>query len=171
MAVEPLYNSKASVIEKLRMSDTSDADTLTVIDQVISTVRTDFFRRLTLERAIHIQGLPSVENPTTADGILRSVAETTEVYWIFHKLVCILPTMYIETQFAIKDNFDDTPITRDADSIKDYLACLWASIEAGLGQLIDPVSTDSGNFQIFTTGAPEPVLLRDLHPGLPCSRL
>ena len=167
MAIEPLYNEKSLVLSRLRMTATEDTDTLTMIDQAIAKVRLDFYRRLTAARALEIEALSSVENPTTTDEILRSVAEVTEIYWIAYKLFCILPHMYIETQFAIKDNFDDVPITRDSDTLKTFMPCLWKEIEEGLGQLVLPVDNNAGDFQSFSTGrADGPLLLNDTFVGL-----
>lgn len=168
MAVEPLYNNKDLLLSKLRMGQTTDTQTLTVIDQAISSVRLGFYRRLGPGRANEIVALTSVENPTDTDGILRSQAEITEVYWVQYELVCLLPHMSIETQHAITNSFDDTPLTRDAESLNKFRACLKNSVEIGLGQLQQPVDDDTGNFSSFSTGSPNPVLIGDLFPGRPC---
>ncbi len=165
MAVEPLYVDKTLLLANLRMTSTSDTDTLTVIDRVILDVRVSFYRRLTPARAQEIEALSSVENPTTEDEILRSVAENTDMYWIMAKLFCILPAMYIETQYAIRNDFNDVPITRDADVLKKHIACLRNSVEVGLGQMIIPVNDNAGDFQSFSAGASEPFLLKDNFVG------
>ena len=67
--------------------------------------------------------------------------------------------MFIETQFAIQNNFDDVPITRDSESLQKFLSCLWNSIEKGLGQLIIPVDNNAGAFKSFSTGRSAPYLL------------
>ena len=167
MAVDPLYNVKASLIQKLRLTDTSDTDTLTIVDQAIADVRLEFYRRLTLDRAIEIAAISSVENPTTSDEVLRSIAAVTEVYWVMYKLICILPVMYIETQYAIKNNFDDVPLVRDADSLQKFKDCLRASVEQNLGLLIIPVDVNTGDFSSFSTGAVTPYLINDNFIGLP----
>ena len=170
MAVEPLYIAKSLLISRLRMTGTSDEDTLTIIDQVIADVRLEFYRRLSTARALEIAALPSVENPTTTDGILRSVADVTELYWVEYKLVCILPVMFIETQFPIQNSFDDVPITRDAEWIHNFRTCLWNSVESGLGQLIQPIDNNTGNGQSFSTGATTPFIVQDNFIGkrYPC---
>lgn len=166
MAVTPLYATKAKVLENLRMTASEDTDTLAMIDQAIVDVRMEFYRRLTLARATEVAALASIENPTTIDGVLRKVAETTEIYWVMYKLIKILPIMFIETQFAIQNSFDDVPITRDAESLQRFLSCLWGSIEEGLAQLLIPVETSAGAFQSFSTGRPEPFLLPKNFIGL-----
>lgn len=166
MAVEPLYNSKTEVLNNLRMNDSSDEETLVIIDQSIADVRLGFYRRLTPARATEIAALTSAENPTTTDEILRANAESVEINWVLYLLVCKLPTMYIETQFPIQNSFDDTPITRDADNLKDFLRCLWNAIEQGLGQLIIPVDENTGAFQAVAPGRKTPFLLADNFIGL-----
>jgi len=167
MAVEPLYNEKSVLLQKLRMSETVDTDTLTMIDQAISDVRLEFYRRLTLARATELAALPSVDNPTTSDEVLRGVAEVTEIYWVMYKLVCILPVMYIETQFAIRDNFDDVPIVRDADSISAFRQCLRNSVEQNLGQLEVPIDNNTGSGASVSIGRPTPLLMHEVFPGRP----
>lgn len=167
MAVEPLYVGKALLLQKLRMSDTSDTDTLTIIDHTISDVRLSFYRRLGIDRVNEIVALPSVDNPTTSDEILRGVAEVTESYWVWHKLICILPTMFIETQFAIKASFDDVPITRDSESLQKFLVCIWNSVESGLGQMALPKDNNTGSFKSFSTGRRTPYLLGSNTVGFP----
>jgi hypothetical protein len=167
MAIEPLYISKALMLQRLRMSETTDTDTLTMIDQAISDVRMEFFRRLTMTRALEIVAITPVENPTTIDPVLRNIAEVTEVYWVLYKLICILPTMFIETAHAIDTAFDNTPITRDSESLQKFLKCLWASIETNLGQLIIPVNDVSGAVKSFSVGRQDPYLLNQHFVGLP----
>ncbi len=166
MAVEPLYIAKDLLLQRLRMSGTSDTDTLTTIDQAIADVRLEFYRRLTLDRATEIAALPIVENPTTADGVLRGVAEVTEYYWVAFKLICILPTMFIETAHAIMNSFKDVPITRDGESLQKFLGCLKNSIEVNIGQLQIPVESNAGDAQSFSTGRLVPYLLADNVIGL-----
>ena len=166
MAVNPLYNVKADVIEKLRLTATTDADTLSIVDQAIRDVRLGFYRRLTPARATEIAALSSVENPTTTDEIVRAVGEVTEIYWVMHRLICILPTMFIETAHAISDSFDDVPITRDSESLQKYLTCIWNRIEEGLGQMVLPIEDNTGSFQAFSTGAQTPFLLSEHFVGL-----
>ena len=161
MAVTPLYNVKADVIAKLRLTDTTDSDTLTIVDQAIRDVRLGFYTRLTPARAQEIAALASVENPTTTDETVRAVAEVTEWYWIASKLICILPTMFIETAHAIDESFDDVPITRDSESLQKFLRCLWNNIEEGLGQMMLPIDDNAGDFQSFSSGAPTPFLLNE----------
>lgn len=167
MAVEPLYNVKATLISKLRMTDTSDTNTLAVIDQAIQDVRLEFYRRLGLGRAGDIASLSLVENPTTDNEVLRSTAAVTEVYWVMYKLVCILPVMYIETQFAIQHSFDDVPITRDADSLSKFKECLWNSIEQNIGIMMIPVDSNQGSFGSFSVGKEVPSILDNNFIGLP----
>ena len=171
MAIEPLYIAKSVLISRLRMTDTSDTDTLTVIDQAISDTRQEFYRRLTLTRALEIAALASVENPTTEDGNLRSVAEITDFYWILSKLLCILPTMFIETAHAIQNSFKDVPITRDSMFLLKMQACLKNSIEVNLGMLGLPADDNAGTPRSFSTRAVNPLILANTFPGRPAFRM
>ncbi len=167
MAVLPLYIDKDQLLSELRMKESQDTETLLVIDHTIAKVRVDFFRRLGRERALEIAALPYEENPTTVDEILKSQAVVTESYWVQFQLICALPTMYITTQFAIQNNFDDVPITRDADTLQNFKDLLWNAIEQGLGQLMLPIDDDAGAFQSFSTGRSTPYILGDNAVGRP----
>ena len=167
MAIQPLYIEKSLLLQRLRMSETSDTETLTLIDQAISDVRLEFYRRLTLARALEIAAFSSEENPTTTDPILRGIAEVTEFYWVASKLICILPTMFIETAQAIQNSFKDVPITRDSESLQKFIRCLQDRVESNLGLLVIPVDTDTGPIKVFSTGRIDPYILTNNHIGLP----
>ncbi len=167
MAVQPLYIEKSLLLQRLRMSETSDTDTLTLIDQTIADVRLEFYRRLTLERALEIAAFSPVENPTTTDPILRSVAEVTEFYWVLSKLLSILPTMFVETAHAIQNSFKDVPITRDSRFLQKFIGRLNASVENNLGLLEIPVDLGTGPVKVFSTGRLDPYILINNHLGLP----
>ena len=167
MAIDTLYIDKTLLISRLRMTSTSDTDTLTLIDQSIAKVRTEFVRRLGLTRVVKIKALTSSENPLTEDEIIRSVAETTEFYWVMRKLVCILPQMFLETSHAIQNAFDDVPITRDSPSLQKYLACLDTDIELGLGQMETPQDNCAGSPKAFSSKRAVPFLLSNNFPACP----
>lgn len=167
MAIQPLYIEKSLLLQRLRMSETVDTDTLTLIDQTIADVRLEFYRRLTLDRALEIVAFTSVENPTTTDSILRSIAEVTEFYWVVSKLICILPTMFIETANAIQNSFKDVPITRDGESLQKFIRCIEDRVESNLGLLIVPENLGTGPIKVFSTGRPVPYILTNNFIGLP----
>ncbi len=167
MAIEPLYIDKSLLLQRLRMSDTSDTETLRLIDQTIADVRLEFYRRLTLDRALQIAAFSSIENPTTTDPVLRSIAEVTEFYWVVSKLICILPTMFIETANAIQNSFKDVPITRDSESLQKFIRCLNDAVERNLGLLVIPVDTNTGPVKVFSTGRVDPYILTHNTLGLP----
>jgi len=168
MATEPVFNAKTALLSRLRMSETTDAETLTTIDQVISDIRVEFYRRLGTSRVNYIAGLSLVDNPSTDTELLRSRAAVTEVYWVMYKLVCILPVMYIETQYPIRNNFDDVPLVRDSDDISNFRKCLKESVEIGLGELEEPKNDNTGNFSSFSIGSSEPFSLNQNFIGRPC---
>jgi len=165
MAIEPLYIDKDLLISRLRMTETSDTDTLTIIDQAIADSRQEFYRRLTLERALEIKAISTVENPITAEDNLRVIADNTDFYQVLSKLLCILPTMFIETAHAIQNTFKDVPITRDSRFLSQFQECLINNIEIGLGQLIEPANNSAGSPRVFDVGRSDPFLIGSAHPG------
>jgi len=147
------------------MDETDDTATLTVIDQAITDVRNGFFRRLGIDRSLAVQAISFVENPTDQDGWVRSTANTTEFYWVLRTLLCILPTMFLETAHAIQNAFDDVPLTRDSEHLQKFIRCLDKQVDVGLGVIDEPQDNCAGSPQSFSTGRTEPFILACNHPG------
>jgi hypothetical protein len=161
MAVTPLFSTREALLAKIRMSATTDADTLAAIDTGISQTRIAFFNKLGLTRTLQIQAFTENENPITEEEGLRLLAATTEVYWVLYFLIPTMPAMLVENQYALKNTFDDQPITRDAQSLSKYLTFLKSTIDKNLGILALPEVKGAGSGNVASTGAAVPYLIGD----------
>lgn len=115
MATAPLFvDTLANLKSKIRLSGvpaTSDADD--IINEVILTVRSGFYRELGAARVAALVALPFSETPTTDDQILRAVANVTEVKWVRCELIRLLPTMFKDGNADATQVFHDEALFRD----------------------------------------------------------
>lgn len=141
MAVEPLFcDSMDTLKAKLRMSGTTDTDSLAVIDQIVSEVRLGFYSKITRERAQYIASLPLVDNPSTDDEVLKSIGATTEVVWCLYLLGLRLPFAVIQANSKMLDRFNEEEAFRVGELPKAYLLELKRQVDSGMAFLKVPVS-------------------------------
>lgn len=161
MAVDPLYNTKADLLLKIRLSDVPSEQTNAVIDMVISQVRVGFFSKITKDRAIEIAAFTPSENPTTDNEILYSTASTAEGLWVTALLYDLLPTLFMESSNGAQQNWNDEPLSRDAKQLVKAKQALLSQVDKLLGVLEVPVNDDTGSVKVFSTGREKPFILQD----------
>lgn len=161
MAVEPLYNTKADLLLKIRLSDVPSNQTNAVIDMVISQVRVGFFSKITKDRAIKIAAFTPADNPTTENEILYATASIAEGLWVTALLYDLLPTLFMESADETQQNWNDEPLSRDAKQLTKAKQALLSQVDKLLGDLEVPVNDDTGSVKVFSTGRKEPFILHD----------
>lgn len=162
MAVEPLYcSSMDSLKSKLRLSDTSDPDTLAVLDEIVLEVRLGFFAKLTRERAQAIALIPLVDNPVTTDDILRARGASTEAVWCLYILAKRLPYSVIDANNKLLDRWNDEQQFRVGELSDRYLNSLKKQIDSGIALMKDVVSTQPFEHKSSLITNPE-------NPGILC---
>lgn len=167
MAVDPLYTAvKADFIAKLRLSDANKPDTLAVIDTAISSVRVGIINRLTVDRAIEVQGFAISENPLTDEEILRSTAAIAEVNWVTAELIRLLPQMSLEGQATVKQLWNNEALTRDAGDLMHFRNSLMVSVDTMLGLVEEPVNDNAGATKVSGIGREDPFLIFNNTPGI-----
>lgn len=140
MAVAPLFISDMTTLKAaLRLSGVTQPDTDAIIDRVVSEVRVGFYDRLGTTRVSTLVALPSVENPTTTDGILRTRAETTEVLWVRAMLLSELPTLFVDSSGQLPQVWQEEGLARgmgqtDAERVAEDLM---QRVESALSLLAD----------------------------------
>lgn len=145
MAVEPLFNAdRATLLNRVRIATADDAQTLALIDQSITEVRTGFYRALTIPRVTTLGGYPLVENPVTEEQVLRAIGANVESLWLTWLLAQRLPHLFMDNRGSVQDAFNEEQLTRDSAGLGDFLDELKAQIDQGLGDLKEPVEEDSG---------------------------
>ena len=166
MAVEPLYNTKAGLLLKIRMKDVPSDQTNAVIDLAISDVRVGFIRKLDSSRVFEIAALTPSDNPTTDDEILYSNASTAEALWVTAILYDLLPTMFLESNDEARQNWNDEPLSRDAIDLRKAKQALLSRVDQLIGALEVPVNDNAGAVKCFSTGRANPYILQDNFIGL-----
>jgi hypothetical protein len=148
MAVETLYNASRDVLlERVRMKTADDSQTIALIDQTITEVRIGFYRTLTTARATLIAGYTLVDNPMTEEEVLRSGAANTEALWVTWLLAQRLPHLFLDNKASTGDMWNEEQLTRDTQD-KKFLANLKTQIDIGLGDLMEPISGNSGPVKV-----------------------
>ncbi len=115
MAVEPLFIATLDALKaQLRLSSTTDADGLAIIDGSIQEVRIGFNDCLSESRITEILAFASVDNPATADERTRTRAEKTEVMWVRILLITRLPNFFLDSSGAVPQVFNEEGLTRES---------------------------------------------------------
>lgn len=161
MAVNPLYNSKAELLLKIRLSDVPSDQTNAVIDMVISQVRLGIFGKLGSDRALEIAAFTPSENPTTKNEILYSTASTAEGLWTTALLYDLLPTVFMEGANEALQNWNDEPLSRDAKQLGKVKQTLLTQVDKLLATLEVPVNDNAGAVKVFSVGREDPYILQD----------
>ncbi len=161
MAVNPLYNTKAALLLKIRLSDVPSDQTNAVIDMAISQVRIGIFSKLGSDRAIEIAAFTPSENPTTDNEILYSTASTAEGLWVTALLYDLLPTLFMESSNEAQQNWNDEPLSRDAKQLVKAKQALLSQVDKLMGDLEVPVNDDTGAVKVFSVGRPVTYILQD----------
>jgi len=161
MAVDPLYNSKAALLLKIRLSDVPSDQTNAVIDMAISQARIGIFSKITPERALEIAAFTPSENPTTDEEILYSTASTAEGLWVTALLYDLLPTLFMESANEAQQNWNDEPLSRDAKQLAKAKQTLLTQVDKLLAALEVPVNDNAGAVKVFSVGRKEPYILQD----------
>jgi len=161
MAVDPLYNTKAALLLKIRLSGVPSDQTNAVIDLAISQVRIGVFSKLGSDRALEIAALTPSENPTTDDEILYSTASTAEGLWVTALLYDLLPTLFMESANEAQQNWNDEPLSRDAKQLGKAKQTLLSQVDQLMGYLVVPVDENAGPVKVFSVGREVPYILQD----------
>lgn len=71
-------------------------DTLAILDESILRTRLAFYRRLGQQRVGVLVAMTEVDNPTSEDEVLRSLASTTETKMVYAELLRKLPNQFMD---------------------------------------------------------------------------
>lgn len=151
--IDPLYNTKAGLLNRIRMATVSDPQVLSVVNMAITEVRLAFYNALGSSRALEIAAYTASDTPTTTEQILKGIAQVAEALWVTALLVDQLPYMVLDNSSNVRDEFNDEPLTRDSRAIAKYKDNLMSRINKMLGKLENPENAYAGDFQVFSCGA------------------
>lgn len=115
MASTPLFQTRAALVEQLRMSGAPTAtDAQVIVDQVILEARTTFYRRLGITRVAQLVAYTPVDPPITEEAILRQVALETEAKIVLSLLMRRLPMLFVDGSGNRDQVWNDEGSTRQA---------------------------------------------------------
>lgn len=139
VAVAPLFSSDmASLKAGLRLSGVpTGVDAEKMIDDATESARTFFHRRLGTDRVNEILAISLVENPTTADGVLRNQARLTEIKYLKLDLMKRLRLLFIDSSSRVDQAWNTEGLLRDVSSeqAENIMRWLWNEIESDLAYL------------------------------------
>lgn len=168
MAVEPLYNADMdTLLGKVRIDMAGD-DTMKAVHQAVVDVRIGFFTQLGDTRALELAALPTIENPTTKDGLLKARAISAEVIWLSIMLAPILPMIYMDNAASTGDKFNDEPFTRDASALQEFLDEMNERLADLLTELASEDKPIDYDDKVSLNGPDEPYLISENQTGNPC---
>jgi len=167
MAVEALFNaSYDDLLKRARIESANDEQTVALVNMSVSEVRIGFYKTLGATRVSEIIGYALVDNPSTEEQILRADAANIEALWLTYLLLPRLPTTFMAGGHTVNQEWNEEPLTRDAESSQEYLDKLKEQIDSGLSDLVeDPDDYQSQNVRASSIGAEEPYLLKDNYPA------
>lgn len=115
MAVAPLFiPSVAELKASLRLTGAASGDALAMLDSAIQKVRIEFYHELEEDRIADIVAITHTDNPTTDDGILRLVAEQTELAMVRRELYRVLPVLFMDAAGVKQEAWNEEGFTRRA---------------------------------------------------------
>jgi hypothetical protein len=113
---DPLYVADLDTLKaKLRLTKLpADSAANDLLDESILDARVEFHRRLGATRVGQIGALAFVANPTTADEILRALANTVEVKLVRVRLMRTLPVLFQDSSGEANRAWDEEAPFREA---------------------------------------------------------
>lgn len=100
---DPLFIADLPTLKALmRLTGVPDSrgDTLAILDEAILNARLEFYRRLGEQRVSALVATTFVPNPTTADDILRALANVVEADLVYVQLLRKLPNLFMDASGA-----------------------------------------------------------------------
>ncbi len=142
MAVAPLFNSSISALKSAcRLSGSSQADSLKIIDYAVKRVWNGFYAKIGAARVAALVAVTPTDTPTTDDQLSRSRAEQAEVLWVKALLINDLPLTFIDSGGAVRETWNEDAISRSpSDSERRKLI---EAYMAEVSELLDLIATPS----------------------------
>ena len=139
MATAPLFVANLATLKaQLRLSGLdATADSASMLNRAILTVRLNFMRHLGAARVTEIVALAFSESPVSENEITRAVANVTETDWVRYELMAVLPTLFQDSSGSAQDIWNhEAPFRRQGQSdIARMREELMSEIEQNLIQL------------------------------------
>ncbi len=153
----PLFlEDVAAMMKELRLSGVpSGEDANSIVATALLEVRTGFYRRLGIERVGQLVDMDEeLDDPTTEEELLRSLARTTEIKWTFVVLMDRMPMLFMDDsggawqQFNEQGTFRKLGINERTEMRTRLLQEIKANLDilAGDQELGDETSVQGGSY-------------------------
>lgn len=157
----PLFVADIATLKaQLRLSGVpSDQDAHAMVESALMQVRAGFYTRLGVTRVAELVAISPAANPTIENGILRGLAEQTEVMWTRCKLLDRMPTVFMDSSGAYQELLNQEGIARSLplSHIEAQKARCAAQVEEALAILDGTVALgEAGEPNVATQGDQEP---------------
>lgn len=108
MAVAPLFIADMTTLKTtLRLEGAKSAGALAAIDNAVLEVRLGFYRKLDVSRVAVLVALTYSDAPTTKDGVLRALANSTEVKWVRLLLLRQFTSLFLDGSAVKQQAWND----------------------------------------------------------------
>lgn len=148
MAPTPVFISTlARLKSELRLSGVTDGDGLAILHAAVTKTRVDLYARLGDSRINYLLLTPEVENPSTADQVLRTRGASIECKMVRLELLRTMPMLLAGGASAARQVWNEEGIVRDASQLdrENEIERLAAEIEEGLGLLDGDTDDDESS--------------------------
>ncbi len=114
MAVAGVFLTKTLIQSRLRLTGTSSADGLAIIDDAIKMARGRLYDGLGISRVSVIKTYGQVDNPATLNELTRAKADMTEVKMVKVQLLRSMPSLFMDGAAQVRTVWNDEGISRRA---------------------------------------------------------
>lgn len=120
MAAPLFVADEATLKSKLRLSavPATAVDTEAIIDEGILHARVEFYRELGTAKVTALLAIAFTETPTTEDGVLRALANITEVMMVRCYLMIHLPNTFMDASGDVNARWNEEAPTRERSSME-----------------------------------------------------
>ena len=151
MAAPLFVASEAVLKERLRLSavPASALDTEAIIDEAILLARVRFYSDLGAARTNALVLIPFSETPTTESGLLRAIANTTEVKLVYCSLLRMLPNTFMDASGDVNSRWNEEAPTDGGFELEAELKRCENEIVEAMMRLADPNAVECDEVQVY----------------------
>lgn len=134
----PLFNSSFSELKAgLRLSGSTQPDTIAILDRALSEVRVGLYSQLGETRITEILATSLVPSPVTTAQLDRTKAALTETLWVKYLLLLELPLLFMDSSGQTDQVWNEEGLVRDSTPrrVEQMRESLWSRITSLLNEL------------------------------------
>ena len=115
MPVAPLFIPDIDTLKsRVRLTGATNLDTSAAIDSALHSARYLFFDNLGSTRISEILGFPRNDNPSTANELIRSKAESAEAVHVRMTLMRTIPTFFLDASNQASQRWNEEALFRSS---------------------------------------------------------